>query len=145
MPLLLDIRACFRSLTALAEQTFEVPEGKLHVIRILATEGPCSQAHVVRETLLDPASVSRHIAALENEGLAIRAQCIDHRSVRIVSLTAKGKAWFEKARRTRARLERALIKGVPADDLAAFDRVLAHIHGRARALQTDIVSTREEA
>jgi DNA-binding MarR family transcriptional regulator len=145
MPLLLDIRACFRALTVLAEQRFEVPEGKLHIIRILATDGPCSQAHVVRETLLDPASVSRHIAALENEGMAVRAASLDHRSVRIVSLTAKGKAWFEKARRTRVKLERALLRGVDADDLAAFDRVLAHIHDRARALQNELLIAEEEA
>lgn len=131
MPLLLDIRECFRTLTQLTEQEFEIAEGKLHIVRVLATEGPCSQAKVVRSTKLDPASVSRHLAALEAEGLAVRASSDDHRGMRMASLTARGLAWFEEARRKRVRLERALLKGVDASDLQAFGRVLAQITERA--------------
>ncbi|MEQ1708452.1 MAG: MarR family transcriptional regulator [Terricaulis sp.] len=134
MPLLLDIRECFRSLTVLTEQTFDIAEGKLHIVRVLATEGPCSQAKVVRATKLDPASVSRHIATLEAEGMATRSASDDHRGMRIVTLTKKGQSWFEWARRTRLKLERALLKGVDERDLAAFSRVLAHIDARATEL-----------
>jgi len=137
MSFMIDIRACFRELTLLTERTFEVAEGKLHIIRVIGADGPCSQAHIVRETLLDPAAVSRHIDALEKEGLAVRASSAEHRGVRMISLSPSGEAWFAEARRTRARLERRLLRGVSDADMAALTRVLNHVREEAAKMNAE--------
>jgi MarR family transcriptional regulator, organic hydroperoxide resistance regulator len=138
--LLLQIRETYRTLALLTEHEFGAGEGRLHVGRMLADRGPCSQATLARLTLLDPAAITRHLRALEADGLVERRTSEHHNGVRVASLTPLGEAWFARSAQIRESLDARLTEGLQPEEVRIVLDALARLTTRGRELLRDHIA-----
>ncbi|MBS0383767.1 MAG: MarR family transcriptional regulator [Proteobacteria bacterium] len=94
---------------------------KLSALSVLVFAGPQSLKELARAEQVTPPTMSKLVADLETEGLAIKhADHKDKRGVRI-EVTAKGRALMEEGRRRRLALWRKKLARLPKADLALLD------------------------
>jgi len=96
----------------------------LVLLHPLVRLGPLRQGALAEHLRADPSTVSRHVAALVDEGLVRRvADESDGRATRLV-VTDAGLAALEQLGRDRAAFLERVTTGWPADDLATFTGLL---------------------
>lgn len=110
--------------------------GPLSLLVALAKAGPCCGADLAAMLDLDQSTVSRHLSALQADGLVARVPSAQDRRIHTLELTGLGieQATAEIARRVRF-LERA-ISDWPTDDIETFARLLARFTDGLRTAQT---------
>ncbi len=79
---------------ALCDEDMPVLEWQL--LFSVARFGTCHLAHITNRTSIDPAHGSRAITALERKGLIERHEDPNNRRRKLISLTAPGKATFDR-------------------------------------------------
>jgi DNA-binding MarR family transcriptional regulator len=104
--------------------------------------GPLRQGALAEQVRADPSTVSRHVAALAEEGLVRRvADESDGRATRLV-VTDAGVAALEQLGRERAAVVDRITADWRPDDLAAFTGLLGRfLDDLAAALPGDAAST----
>lgn len=93
-----------------SEQTDEsLTLSQVSALSSLDRHGPCSPSTLAELERVQPPSMTRVIAALEEQGLAVRAPHETDRRQSVIALSDKGRALLDEARRQRqAWLGRAL-------------------------------------
>ncbi len=104
--------------------------------------GPLRQGALAEHLRADPSTVSRHVAALVEEGLVRRvADASDGRATRLV-VTDAGLAALEQLGQDRAAFLERVTTGWAGDDLAAFTGLLGRfLDDLAAALPGDAAAT----
>lgn len=108
-----------------SEQTDEsLTLSQVSALSSLDRHGPCSPSTLAELERVQPPSMTRVIAALEDRGLALRAPHETDRRQSVIALSDKGRALLDQARRQReAWLTRALAD-LPPDELRAIAAAL---------------------
>jgi DNA-binding MarR family transcriptional regulator len=105
---------------------------KLSALSVLVFHGPLTVGELARAEQVTPATISRLVTELEDQGLAVRSADEADARVRVVTPTAEGAALLREGRRRRvARLAGAL------EELGAEDR---RVLARAASLLERIVA-----
>ncbi|MBN1094144.1 MarR family transcriptional regulator [Blastococcus sp. TML/M2B] len=107
----------------------------------LARLGPLRQGALAEHVRADPSTVSRHVAALVDEGLVRRvADESDGRATQLV-VTDAGTSALEQLGRDRAAVVRRITAGWAPDDLATFSALLGRfLDDLAAALPGDAIT-----
>ncbi|MGE0046484.1 MAG: MarR family winged helix-turn-helix transcriptional regulator [Hyphomonadaceae bacterium] len=119
--------AAIRLLRSVRAADAETPlsSPKLSALSVLAFAGPQSLKSLAAAEQVKPPTMSKLVAALEAEGLAIkRADKEDKRGVRIEA-TAKGRAVMEEGRKRRLALLKKNMKGLSERELQTLDAAAA--------------------
>ncbi|WP_207457380.1 MarR family transcriptional regulator [Azospirillum sp. SYSU D00513] len=135
LPYLINVLAgrVSRELAAVYEERFGISIAEWRVIAHLARNREVSVREIRRRVDMDKSKVSRAAARLEQAGIIEKkANASDRRLVRL-SLTRKGRRMFENIAPLAVAYESELLSGLPAEDLAAFRRVLDRLLARTAA------------
>ncbi len=97
------------------------------VLRALADSGPLAVTALARQLGLDTSTVSRHVAALEGDGLVGRAEDPADRRVALLALTARGRRALGRLRAARHRLFADILAPWPAADREALAPLLERL------------------
>ena len=103
----------------------------------VARFGSCHLAHITRRTSIDPAHGSRAATALERKGLISRADDPDNRRRKVISLTPKGLALFNRIWPRAQGLMRAITDALEPRDLAELKRLLDALNVSAEGVGTE--------
>ncbi|HTE56888.1 MAG TPA: MarR family transcriptional regulator [Kofleriaceae bacterium] len=76
---------------------------------------------------IQDATLTHHLNGMESSGLLTRRRDPDNRRIHIVELTRDGEALFRRLRAAAVGFDQRLRAGIAAEDLAAFERVLARL------------------
>ena len=93
------------------------------VLANLGRSGSLTAAEICRLSLLEKTKVSRAVAALEGRGLVVRGRHWEDRRAEVLSLTAEGRAVFERLGRLAQDYDRALRERL-GPEAATFARML---------------------
>lgn len=93
----------------------------------LGCEGPRRPSDLALEFGLDLSTVSRHVRALEHDGLLAREPDPDDGRALLVSVTAEGTAVMTQAFRRREIAVAEALAGWPGDDVAALHTLLGRL------------------
>lgn len=104
----------------------------------LAHEGPRRARDLAEAFDLDQSTVSRHISALEAEGLVVRTPSDDDRRAHVLEITAAGQTSVEAGMRARAAIFEAAIADWPEHDVTELTRLLSSF---AAAIEAATVPT----
>ena len=97
------------------------------VLAVLADRGTCSFGELARLTVTEPATLSRFIASLIEDGLVQRKRSTaDGRSVEI-TLTDAGEAKFTETLPWGLDVENKLTRGISASDILRLKRMLTRM------------------
>ena len=91
----------------------------LKMRRQVANQRELAAAVGIRE-----ATLTHHLNAMESDGLLTRRRDPGNRRVHLVELTDAGEAAFARLRDAALAFDRRLRRGISADELDAFERVL---------------------
>lgn len=97
------------------------------VLRGVAEHGPVRLTDLARQLGVDPSTASRHVKALERQGLVVRDGDPGDGRVARLALTAGGAAALERLRVVRHRLFAEILVDWPAEDRAALAPLLARL------------------
>ena len=132
-----DVLRTYQVLMATFERAVGTSAARVPLLRLLAVaeEQGMGTAALARELGVDPAGVTRSLAALVAEGMAERRpHATDGRRALFV-LTAKGRQWFEEFHERMHRFEAQICAGVTPDDLFTTVDVLAAVREAASAIE----------
>lgn len=105
---------------------------RLSVLSVLVYGGPTTLGRLARTEQVSPAAITRHVNALEREGLVTRTAVPGDRRAWQVHATVSGRRLVERGRRYRILRIAELLAGLGTRDLTALDRattaVLAELH-----------------
>ncbi|MFC6881224.1 MULTISPECIES: MarR family winged helix-turn-helix transcriptional regulator [Actinomadura] len=99
---------------------------RVKALRRLLAHGPLTLRGLADALLTDRPYATLVVDALERRGLVERTPNPADRRSKIVTLTAEGRATAEEAERILAAPPPAVL-GLPPEDLAALDRIAAHL------------------
>ena len=85
---------------------------------------PLSQKDMADRLRISPAAVTDAVKKLEKLGLVARTPSPSDTRVKLISLTEKGLQQMEENRQIFAQTDRAMIEGIPEEDLAVFSGML---------------------
>jgi DNA-binding MarR family transcriptional regulator len=94
------------------------------VLGALTEQAAPTQAQLAAATGRDKTRLIGNLDRLEELGLVTREPNPADRRNRVVSLTAEGRRVLERCRAEIREMERDLLRGIPADDRAAFELAL---------------------
>ena len=110
-------------------RTARVDDGKLgvtperlSVLSVLVYGGPSTLSALARAEQVTPPAITRHVAALERDGLVTRESVPGDRRAARVRATPRGRRLVERGRRSRIRRVAAVLEGLDDADLAAVDQ-----------------------
>jgi DNA-binding MarR family transcriptional regulator len=135
--LLRDVIQTYQVLMAAFTRAVGTSAARVPLLRLLAVAGEegAGTAALARALEVDPAGVTRALAALVADGLAERRpHATDGRRALFV-LTPQGRAWFEEFHKRMHRFEAEVCAGVLTDDLRTTVEALAAIRGVASAME----------
>jgi DNA-binding MarR family transcriptional regulator len=112
------------------------PAATTPILLRLAGDGPRRSCDLAHELHLDQSTVSRHVAALESEGLVQRTPDQVDRRAHLLELTPDGAATAHQRITERVRLFEDATAGWSDDDLATFARLLDDFTTGLRAQDT---------
>ncbi len=105
-------------------RNIELPDGmtpeRLSALAVIDRYGPISVTSLADYELVRPATMSRMVTALVNEGLARRQEDREDGRGVLVTTTAKGRRAFVRANAHRMDLLRAALNGLSAQQLSAM-------------------------
>jgi DNA-binding MarR family transcriptional regulator len=105
----------------------DVSQQALQVLRVLDREDARPVAEVAREARMDVGAVSRQLAVLEELGLASRRPSKAHRSVVLVTTTARGEQVVARANAVQRRHLREALAEWSDEDRGALGRLLGRL------------------
>jgi DNA-binding MarR family transcriptional regulator len=111
-----------------------IPEWR--VMAVLGNFGPQTANEVCGRTAMDKVRVSRAVARLLAAGRLKRTEDAKDRRRATLALTAKGIAVHDQIVPLALRVETALVAALAPEERALFDRLVATLQARARALLT---------
>lgn len=120
---------------AYENEDLTIPEWR--VLAVVAQADAMAARDVAAQTPMDKMAVSRAVASLEEKGLVDRRASDADRRVQTLSLSAAGRALFERVARVASAFEAKLLEPIPAQERAAFLRGLAALEASAGAVQVD--------
>ncbi len=100
------------------------PTATMPLLVRLAADGPMRSCDLALALHLDQSTVSRHVAALESDGLVHRAPQAGDRRAHLVELTPAGTQAAHDAIGERVRRFESAVAHWPEDDIAGFARHL---------------------
>ncbi len=107
------------------------------LLGLLAGEGPQRSGELARTFALDKSTMSRHVAALERDGLVERVDDPEDRRAFLVSLSASGRQALRTVREERRRVYEELLSGWPDADRAELARLLRQLNADMQRLLAD--------
>jgi len=120
---------------------FGLDHGALSVLFQIVKSGPIRQGELADCAMLDPSTVSRHVALLVRQGMVERrADPGDGRAVRLVA-TAKGLDVHTQVMARRDALFRDVLAGWPAEDVRDLTRRLRRLNDDFEACRPQLRST----
>ena len=114
---------------AYADENIGIKEWR--VLAVIAQADAVAARDVVARTPMDKMSVSRAIASLEGKRLAERAVSASDRRVNMVSLTADGRALFDRVAAKALAYEDSLLSSLSPEERAGLDRALEKLSRNA--------------
>jgi len=113
------------------ETTENLSMQEWRVIAVLAEDGELTQQGLVARTQMDKVTVSRAARALEDRGILSRKENEDDaRSLRL-SLTAQGRKIYVRVVPAALDLEREVVKGISAKEIADLEALLVRLEEAA--------------
>ena len=95
---------------------------RLSVLSVLVYGGPTTLGGLAQVEQVTPPAITRHVAALERDGLVTREPVPGDRRASRVRATARGRRLVERGRRNRIRRVAGLLERLDGPDRAALDR-----------------------
>jgi DNA-binding MarR family transcriptional regulator len=132
-----DVIQTYQVLMAAFSRALGTSAARVPLLRLLAVAGEdgAGTAALARALGVDPAGVTRALAALVADGLAERRpHATDGRRAFYV-LTPRGREWFEEFHERMHRFETGVCAGVSTDDLRTTVEALAAIRGVASGME----------
>lgn len=102
---------------------------RLSILSVLYFAGPMSLGALAAREQVTPATMTRHIQGLEDEGLVKRSKTSTDNRVVTLALTRAGRTRFEAARKARLAALEAAVGDLTAEDRADLDRAAALLTG----------------
>jgi len=102
----------------------DLPVLEWRILFSIARFGSCYLAYITRQTSIDPAHGSRAAAALERKGLISRSDDPANKRRKLMSLTPKGVALFERVWPKAQRLIKSVTSQLDARDFEDFKRLM---------------------
>ena len=125
-----------RQLAAAYAARFGITIPQWRVMAVLGQDTGVSADFVCGRTEMDRVTVSRAVAALLEQGLVLRRISPDDRRCSVLRLSAAGQRLYAEVVPLARAYEADLLRGLPALDRAALDRVLAALQARVDANET---------
>jgi len=116
------MRLTRRLRTAQADESLTLSQ--LSALASLDRHGPCSPSALAEIERVQPPSMTRVIAALEERGLALRAPHETDRRQSVIALSEEGRCLLEVARRKRQAWLAQCLDDLPPSDQAALRNAL---------------------
>ena len=110
-----------------------IPEWRL--VAVVAEAGPITPAALAERTAMDKVTVSRAAAALTARHLLAREPHAQDRRSHLLDLTATGRDLYARVAPQALALERQLLSGFSADEVAAFTAMLRRLEEAAQAME----------
>lgn len=99
----------------------------------LKTQQLGNQRELAEAVGIQGATLTHHLNVMEAAGLLTRRRHPDNRRIHIVEPTAEGEAMFHRLRTAAASFDQRLRAGLSADEIAALEKLLDHLHHNATA------------
>lgn len=103
-------------------------EGQPKILRYILEHEHCSQRELAEYYHIEPATVSRLLAGMEEQGLAARRVPDGDRRTVQVSATERGRAAYETFEVGREQVEELAFAGVSPEEKERFLRLFQRIH-----------------
>lgn len=103
-------------------------EGQPKILRYVLENDHCSQRALAEYYHIEPATVSRLLAGMEEQGLVVRRVSDTSRRAVQVSATERGRAAYEAFEVGRAKVEELAFEGISPEEKASFLRLFQRIH-----------------
>lgn len=113
-----------------ADENITIPEWR--VLAVISQVESLAARDVVQRTPMDKMTVSRAVASLESKGLVAREPDQQDRRVNMLSLSATGRALFEKIEALALEFEDDLLAALTPAERAAFETALIKLEARAK-------------
>jgi DNA-binding MarR family transcriptional regulator len=107
-----------------ADTTSGLSPERLSLLSVLVYAGPRTMGQLARAEQVSRPAITRIVTALEDAGLAERAQVAGDRRSTVVTATASGRAALEEARRARVETLAAVLRGATPAELDLVSRAL---------------------
>lgn len=114
---------------AYADEGVTIPEWR--VLAVVSQKEKMAARDVVALTPLDKMAVSRAVSSLEEKGLVLRGEDKDDRRVALLSLSAEGRAVFDRIARLALEFERRLLDDLSAEERRRFAATLDRLEAFA--------------
>jgi DNA-binding MarR family transcriptional regulator len=116
-----------------ARSRVRLPRATQLVLRRVAEAGPQRVSDIARALRMGDAAVSRHVTALEDEGLLTRASSPDDGRVAVVATTAAGRRAHRKLRDAADEIFREHLAGWSSRDLSQLAEFMERLVSDLRA------------
>ncbi len=115
-----------------SNENITIPEWR--VLAVISQADSLAARDVVGRTPMDKMTVSRAVASLEAKDLVSRAPDQHDRRVNMLSLSAAGRALFDRIAALALQFEDELLAALSPRELAAFETALLKLEARAKAV-----------
>jgi DNA-binding MarR family transcriptional regulator len=113
-----------------AQRGLNVP--KWRVLAVLSDRGACRFGELVEVTSIEPATLSRFIGTLVEEGLVVRERSTTDARAVDVALTPRGEAAFQDTLAWAAGVEDRIVRGLSAAEIKKLKSVLDTLYANIR-------------
>lgn len=113
---------------------FQITRAEWRVLAALGANNGMAAKDISAYSTLDKMQVSRAVARLEEAGLVTRATDDADRRAKILTLTASGRALFQKIVPLAQAREDYLLEDLDPQERAALDKAMAKVLARAQGL-----------
>jgi DNA-binding MarR family transcriptional regulator len=121
-------------------RNIELPDGmtpeRLSALMVIEKHGPISVTALAGRELVRPATMSRMVTALVNDGLARRHEDKDDGRGVLITVTARGRRCYRKANEQRLELMRRALGELDRDQLSAMQGLAAALERLSSVLDT---------
>ncbi|MER7639365.1 MarR family transcriptional regulator [Streptomyces sp. NPDC126522] len=101
--------------------------GQELIVMRLADSPPQSQAELTRWLGVEPPTTAKMLARMEKAGIVERVPSETDRRVTLVSLTAEGRAIYERVQNIWGDLERVTVAGLTLAEVQQLERLVRHM------------------
>lgn len=115
----------------LTDASLTVPSWR--VLAVLMSDGVVRIGELATLTSIELSTLSRLVNSLQKRGLVVRKNAKNDARVVNVALTARGRSVTAALVPQAEELERRLLAGMPAGDVAELKRLLEHLHANVHA------------
>lgn len=106
-------------------RTFGMTTADYSMLATLMRKGPCSAADLARTARITPQAVTQQVVQLESKGLVVRYENEANRRITLIEPSVLGRENLASIDLQVARIERAVLSEIPADQEAAVRAFLS--------------------